>query len=154
MNQVCVVMSHQAKWFRSQSTSLCNIKESNLNECTRQRTSTKRNSWLCTGGSALFMFRSSFVSSKLNTFRLSLAMHPHRSVRTICQRFSFAASTRHKSWVECSTNHMLPIHWFGNNLIMKWTTERRKKWHSTQLEELRMCISETAPKLGSVKHQK
>lgn len=71
---------------------------------------------------------------RLNTFRLTLAMHPH------AQHSMWTAhilnSDFYREWIkkehapyimkiQCNTNHMLPIHWLGSNLI----TERRNTSH-------------------------
>lgn len=84
VNQVCVVMSHQAKWFRSQSTSLCNIKESTLNECTRQRTSTKRTVDIALWKRPLHVH---LLYPSTKYFSIKFGHAPARSLQTVWQRF-------------------------------------------------------------------
>lgn len=134
---LCCVMTHQANSFRSQSTSLL-TKTSNKFKWvhTSQSTNKKKNEkniWFAVCAPYFIWFACLLCVLRLNTFRLTLGHAPARSAQFHHHdgsEYAKKENTRHKSHkIQCSPNHMLPIHWFGNNLITRWWEIKMKPIH-------------------------
>lgn len=133
----CAVLSYRIKRNDFEVNQRQMVEESykgtNLNECTRHRTTSTKEQFTLVLCDAPYIYDLPIIcavnpSTKYFSInfdyapaRLQFAFrkHSHRMIHAETNEEQSEQSTRHKSWIECSTNHMLPIHWFGNNLITK-----------------------------------
>lgn len=98
-----------------------------------QQKKNENNIWFAVCAPYFTWFACLLCVLRLNTFRLSLGHAPARSAQFHHHdgsEYAKKENTRHKSHkIQCSPNHMLPIHWFGNNLITRWWEIKMKSIH-------------------------